>query len=518
MTKAKLPYPKGGEWSFEMIDAYHNEIARVAEHYQLDTYENQLMIVTADQMLDAYASVGMPVLYGHWSYGKAHFANDWAYKQGRQGLAYELVINSDPCVSYLMEQNTIMMQALVIAHAAYGHNSFFKGNYLFRQHTRADNVLEYFRFARNYIAEMEEKHGYARVEQLLDAAHSLQRFSVDRYQRPRKTTAKELQRKMEEHDLFLQTNQTPLTARDIIAAERKRAQDIQQDHEEGVIEPEENLLRFLEKEAPNLEKWEREVLHIVRKTGQYFYPQRQTKLMNEGWATFWHYTIINHLFEEGLLENGFMLEFMTSHTGVTMQPGQDHPYYNGINPYSLGFAMYQDIRRIATEPTLEDRQWFPNLVDRPWREVIQEAMINFKDESFVRQYLSPKVIRDFRMLSVLAKAEDEKHLIVDFIHNEEGYRTLRHQLADQYDISTQEPRIEVVKAKMRSDRSLTLRHTYYNGQELDSDQVIETMSYLRKLWGFKVNLAAMKGDDKADAYENWEPDAEGVIFSLNEDD
>src|SRR5262245_32075532 len=116
------------DWSFELIEQYHTAIRNTAQSYGLDTYPNQLEIITSEQMMDAYASVGMPVNYRHWSYGKEFIATEKNYRRGHMGLAYEIVINSNPCISYLMEENTMAMQALVIAHAAYGHNSFFKGN------------------------------------------------------------------------------------------------------------------------------------------------------------------------------------------------------------------------------------------------------------------------------------------------------------------------------------------------------------------------------------------------------
>ena len=146
--------------------------------------------------MDAYASVGMPVNYRHWSYGKEFIANERSYRRGQMGLAYEIVINSDPCISYLMEENTTAMQALVIAHAAYGHNSFFKGNYLFRLWTDASSIIDYLVYARNYIAECEEKHGMQAVEDILDSCHALQNYGVDRYHRPSKISlAEELARR-----------------------------------------------------------------------------------------------------------------------------------------------------------------------------------------------------------------------------------------------------------------------------------------------------------------------------------
>ena len=168
-------------------------IRAAAKRFGLDTYPNQLEVITAEQMMDAYASVGMPVNYRHWSYGKEFIANEKSYRRGQMGLAYEIVINSDPCISYLMEENTTAMQALVIAHAAYGHNSFFKGNYLFRLWTDASSIIDYLIYARNYIADCEERHGLQPVEDLLDSCHALQNYGVDRYRRPGKISLAEEQ-------------------------------------------------------------------------------------------------------------------------------------------------------------------------------------------------------------------------------------------------------------------------------------------------------------------------------------
>ena len=162
----------------------------------------------------------------------------------------------------------------------------------------------------------------------------------------------------------------------------------------------ENILYFIEKNAPFLEPWQREIVRIVRKIAQYFYPQRQTQVMNEGWATFWHYTLLNQLYDEGLVTDGFMIEFLQSHTNVIYQPPFDSKYYSGINPYALGFAMMTDIRRICENPTDEDKHWFPDIAGSDWNKTLHFAMQNFKDESFIGQYLSPKVIRDFKLFSI----------------------------------------------------------------------------------------------------------------------
>lgn len=177
----------GPEWSFELLEKARDAIEEIAlNDLGLNVYQNQIEIISAEQMLDAYSCTGLPLMYQHWSFGK-HFARDEAlYRTGRQGLAYEIVINSNPCISYNMEENTMAMQTLVMAHAAFGHNHFFKNNYLFLQWTDADGIHDYLAFAKNYIAACEERYGLDAVEEVLDAAHALQTQGVFRYGRPPK--------------------------------------------------------------------------------------------------------------------------------------------------------------------------------------------------------------------------------------------------------------------------------------------------------------------------------------------
>src|SRR5258705_8420599 len=136
----------------------------------------------------------------HWSYGKEFIATERNYKRGQMGLAYEIVINSDPCIAYLMEENTMAMQALVIAHASYGHNSFFKGNYLFRMWTDASSIIDYLVYAKNYVADCEERHGLEAVEQLLDSCHALMNHGVDRYRRPAKLSLAEERARLKDRE------------------------------------------------------------------------------------------------------------------------------------------------------------------------------------------------------------------------------------------------------------------------------------------------------------------------------
>ena len=488
------PISTDSDWTFELIDRYDREIALVAESFQLDTYANQIEIISSEQMMDAYASSGMPVGYHHWSYGKHFLDVEKRYKRGHMGLAYEIVINSNPCIAYLMEENTMTMQALVIAHACYGHNSFFKGNYLFRTWTDAGSIIDYLLFARNYISQCEERYGAEEVEKTLDACHALMHYGVDRYKRPYPISAADEKNRQKERAEYMQKQVNDLW-RTIPMLNKEEAEV---DAKRFPSEPQENLLYFIEKNAPLLEPWQREIVRIVRKVAQYFYPQRQTQVMNEGWATFWHYTILNELYDRGKVTDGFILEFLQSHTNVIAQPSFDSPYYNGINPYALGFAMITDIRRICESPTEEDREWFPDIAGADWLPTLHFAMQNFKDESFVQQYLSPKVMRDFRLFNLLDD-DTQSEIEVAAIHDNEGYRHVRQSLAAQYNLGDREPNIQVVAVDVSGDRSLTLQHKRHRRAPLN-DNTDKVLYHLHRLWGFDVHLHSVDGERTIESF------------------
>ncbi|WP_257266409.1 SpoVR family protein [Endozoicomonas sp. ONNA2] len=473
------------EWTFELIQAYDRELARLADRFRLETYPNQIEIISSEQMMDAYASTGMPLMYNHWSFGKHFLHTQQNYQRGRMGLAYEIVINSNPCIAYLMEENTMTMQALVLAHASYGHNSFFKGNYLFQTWTDAESIIDYLLFAKNYIAKCEEKYGIEAVEEMLDACHALMNQGVNRYKRPRPLSPEQEQARQEERAEYIQR-----TLNDIWTTIPKVDKEEQEQEERFPEHPEENLLYFLEKNAPLLETWQRELLRIARKIAQYYYPQKQTQVMNEGWACFWHYHLLHELYNEGKVSDGFMLEFLHSHSSVIYQPPFDSPQYNGINPYTLGFSMFMDIRRICENPTDEDREWFPDIAGSDWLDTVHFAMKNFKDESFILQFLSPRVMRDLRLFSILDD-ESRTHLEVDSIHDETGYKAIRESLAAQYNLGNREPNIQVYNVNTRSDRMLTLRHYQHQGRPLGKE-TDELLKHIHKIWQFDVEIESFE--------------------------
>jgi stage V sporulation protein R len=454
---------QGSDWNFDTLRRTYDAIEEIAlGDLGLDVYPNQVEVISAEQMLDAHSSIGMPLMYPHWSFGKRFVREEKLYRKGYTGLAYEVVINSNPCISYNMEQNTMAMQALVMAHAAFGHNHFFKNNYLFRQWTDAAGILGYLEFAKKYVASCEERHGVAAVEEILDAAHSLMDQGVFRYRRRPKMRTGEVEAREEARREYEERAFNDLWR---TVPKGREAADKTQDEKDFLARakklklPEENLLYFLEKQSPALEQWQRELLRIVRMIGQYFYPQKQTKVMNEGCATFVHHYICNALYDRGRIDEGALLEILHSHSSVVFQPEYDDPRYSGINPYALGFAMMEDIRRICEAPEPEDRDWFPEIAGKgDWRAVLKHAWANYRDESFIQQYLSPNVIRRFKLFAVTDKSEDP-FVTVAGIHDERGYRKVRETLARSYDLSQAEPDIQVVDVNFRGTTACRCRRS-----------------------------------------------------------
>src|SRR3977135_865202 len=434
MTATAARLFEGADWDFSTLQRIHDACEEIARsELGLDTYPNQIELISSEQMLDAYSSIGMPIFYHHWSFGKRFARDEAMYRKGYSGLAYEIVINSTPCISYIMEENTMTMQTLVMAHAAFGHNHFFKNNYLFKEWTDAEGILDYLDFAKGYVAQCEERHGRQVVEQTLDAAHALMSHGIDRY--PGK---KNLDRRVEEkragerrlheesafNDLWRTVPAGPVKSAELLNAERRC---------KLLGLPQENLLYFLEKAAPRLQPWQRELLRIVRHIAQYFYPQSQTKVMNEGTATYVHYRILNRLHEQGRISDGNFLEFLQSHTNVVFQPDFDDPRFSGFNPYALGFAMMRDIERIVSNPDDEDREWFPDIAGTgDVMAVLRDVWANYRDESFISQFLSPRLIRHLRMFHLHDDPEQTAGIKVDAIHDEPSYRRVRLELAPQY--------------------------------------------------------------------------------------
>lgn len=488
------------DWTPEILEEAWREIEKIAvEELELrpgvELYPNQFEIVSAEQMLDAYSSIGLPVNYNHWSFGKEFLSNQKAYEKGRMGLAYEMVINSNPCINLLMEENLAYMQIMVMAHAGVGHNAVFANNAYFKQWTHAGSIIDYMLFARDFIRSCEERYGLDEVENVLDACHALAPHAIDKFKRKHHLKLSDearLKKLMEKADQEQRELDIILKRTTVLESDDAK---LGIDEGDSANADEENILYYIMKHSPNLARWKREIIRIVIKINQYFSPQGPTKTLNEGFATFCHFYIMERLEEKGIILPDAYIAYLQSHSGVTYQPDYHSKYYSGPNPYALGFNIFRDIKRICENPTEEDKKWFPNLIGKRWQDAVKEAAFDHRDDSFIQQYLSPKVIRDMKLFSLSIQYEtdpDFKHqtaaAVVTEIHDEVGYANIRTILARSKERVNYVPQIVVQGADLDGDRTLRLKYEPYKGRDLDPTDTEEVLDYLDFLWGYKVDL------------------------------
>jgi stage V sporulation protein R len=200
------------------------------------------------------------------------------------------------------------------------------------------------------------------------------------------------------------------------------------------------------------------------------------------------------LHEQGRISDGHFLEFLHSHTNVVFQPDFDDPRFSGFNPYALGFAMMQDIERIVTAPDEEDREWFPDIAGtKDVMAVLRHIWANYRDESFVSQFLSPRLIRRMRLFHVHDDPAESAGARVDAIHNERGYRRVRRELSRHYDVGVIDPNIEIVDVDLAGDRRLLLRHSVVDGALLQERDAKLVLQHLAALWSYDVALQEVDG-------------------------
>ncbi|EEH96997.1 MULTISPECIES: SpoVR family protein [Clostridium] len=440
------------EYNVSTLEKWNEVIEEKSRELGLKFYPQEFEIIGFNEMLGYEAYVGMPSKYPHWSYGKAYDKNKTLYSLNMTGLPYEMVINSDPCLAYLMRENTLLLQILTMAHV-YGHNDFFANNRMFVEGTNAKGALEMFKLdaeiIRGYIND--PSIGYERVEKILDAAHAI------RYQIPRVVGVKELSSEEIKESLMAdyyskKENRGILDENDEIPFP---------DISKIPVEPCDDVLGFIIKYS-SLEEWEKNILRIVKRETQYFMPQIETKIMNEGWASFWHYNILKELD----LDDGLHFEFLKRHNDVVA------PIVGGLNPYYIGFKVFQDIEK------------------RFGREKIFEVRKIERDSSFLRRYLTRELCEELNLFQYAKKSFE---YVVEEVPDEVGWRQIRDYLADTCGVASI-PYIRVTNLNRR-DLTLTLEH-FFDGRELEMSYAKETLKYVQDLWGRKVTLVTKTKEGK----------------------
>lgn len=441
------------EYNLKDLKSWNDLIEEKVKEVGLNVYPQEFEIIGFNEMLGYEAYVGMPSRYPHWSYGKSYEKNKTLYSLNLTGLPYEMVINSDPCLAYLMRENTLLLQILTMAHV-FGHNDFFKNNRLFKEGTNAKYALEMFKvdadIIRGYINT--PGIGYEKVERILDAAHAV-RYNIGRVIGRKEKKDEEIKK-----DLIAEYEQK---------VENKGILDcdcvIEEPNLDKVpLEPYDDVVGFIV-EHGFLEEWEKEIIKIVKRETEYFLPQIETKIMNEGWASYWHYNILKEL----NLPEGLHFEFLKRHNDVVA------PIMGGLNPYYLGFKIFEDLDK------------------RFGREKIFEVRELERDSSFIRRYLTRELCEDLNLFQYAKKNFD---YVVEEVSDEEGWRSIRDILASTCGIGSI-PYIRVIDLNKKNN-TLTLEHVF-DGRELELVYAKETLKYLQSLWGYSVNLVTSTKDNKA---------------------
>ena len=444
----------------------------------LDCFPQEFEECDHTQMLGYMAYSGMPSHYPHWSYGKSYEKLKTMYDYGVSGLPYEMVINSSPALAYLMRDNTLCLQILTMAHV-YGHNDFFKNNFTFR-YTQPERTINRFKIhadrVRGYIED--PSIGQEKVDGILDAAHAV--AANCRRNMAIKTLTHEEQIK-----LALEDAEPPPDAFDKI---HKRKEYKKPDVDKIPLQPEENILLFIREYNPFLEEWEKDLLTIVHEREQYFIPQIETKIMNEGWASLVHYTILQALH----LPADLHTEFLVRHSQVV------RPFPKGINPYHLGIELYNDILlRYGGKPTLEEnkeylaylqsREEYKEPADRaefnsPWEKLLQVRKAD-RDPSFLRQYLTREVMDKLHLIRYEQK---DKDTVISHVSNDEGWKEVKNTLIQNIGMG-QFPVIKIEDADYTKDRTLLMRH-YHDGRDLQLEYAEQTLKHVYQLWRRNVLL------------------------------
>lgn len=452
-------------WTIKDLEYWDARIREKAEEFGLSCYPQEFEICDHQQMLGYMAYSGMPSHYPHWSYGKAYEKLKTLYDYGVSGLPYEMVINSNPALAYLMRENSLCLQILTIAHV-YGHNDFFKNNFTFRD-TQADLTLSKFKVradrVRGYVED--PSIGLDKVEPVLDAAHALS-LQCRRNPAIRKLSPAE----QREHVLA-----SALPRNDPFERVHRRQEYVEPDLSKIPLMPEEDILLFIRDYNPYLSEWEKDLLTIVHEEAQYFIPQIETKIMNEGWASYWHHKILNSLD----LPQDLYMEFMVHHNQVV------RPHPGDINPYYLGFKIWHDIRRRYDEPTPEEieRYGAPN---KNGNDKIFEVREVDRDVSFLRRFLTEELMQEMNLFEYERQGND---LVVTRVPDEESWRDVKETLLKSVGMGSV-PVIYVEDADYCHNRYLYLRHAH-DGRDLQLSYAEKTLNFLYQLWGRGVFLETL---------------------------
>ncbi|AMA74002.1 MULTISPECIES: SpoVR family protein [Aneurinibacillus] len=442
-----------------------DEITEIAKGFGLDFYPMRYEICPAD-IIYTFGAYGMPTRFSHWSFGKAFYKMKLQYDLGLSKI-YELVINSNPCYAFLLEGNSLIQNKLIVAHVL-AHCDFFKNNVRFSKTNR--NMVESMAATAERLRQYEIEYGKQTVEEFLDAVLAIQEHVDPSLNRRHFSWAEEIEKKRNTVELKKNNPYGDIWFLDEEEQKRRKIaeEEVKKRWDRFPPDPEKDLLLFIEEFSPRLENWQRDVLTIMREEMLYFWPQIETKIMNEGWASYWHQRILR---EMDLTEEE-TIEYAKLNAGVVQ------PSTISINPYYLGLKMFEDIEERWNNPTKEEQERFGRKPGMG-REKIFEVRELDSDISFIRNYLTKELVEKMDMY-VFARQGN------DWTITDKSWEIVRDQLVTSR-VNGGFPYILVQDGDYLRNGELYLFHQY-EGMELDIKHLERTLPYIYKLWGRTVHL------------------------------
>ena len=446
-----------------LLEKAVEKITAIAREFGLDFYDIFFEICPAD-ILYTFGAYGMPTRYSHWTFGKAYHKMKTQYDYNLSRI-YELVINSNPCYAFLLEGNSLVQNKLVIAHVL-AHCDFFKNNIHFQRTAR--NMVESMAGAAERFRSYEMQYGKDKVESFLDAVISIEEHVDPRcFLNPKKDRKKE-----PEYTLY----------NDLWELDRPSRENKSEDTVRFPENPQKDLLLFLMEHSRDLKDWQRDIISVIRQEMLYFWPQMETKVMNEGWATYWHLKIMREL---DLAEDE-ALEFAKMHTGV-VQSFRFH-----LNPYLIGLKLYESIEKSWDQPGKEEKEKYKR-TEGGGRNKIFEVRESENDISFLRNYLSRDLIEEMDLY--LYKKQGSEWKVV-----EKDWEVVRDVIVSSL-TNCGFPYLVVEDGDYGKQGDLYLKHIYER-VELDVFYLEKTLPYVYQIWGRKVHIETVV-------------DSKNVVFSYN---
>ena len=477
-----------------------DEIKGYAIEFGLDFFDVVFELLDYDQINSIASLGGFPVRYPHWRFGMEYDQLSKSYTYGLQKI-YELVINNNPSYAYLMKSNEMVDQKLVMAHV-YGHVDFFKNNIWFSKTNRKmiDTMANHAVRIREYM----DRYGVDRVEGFIDQCLSIENLIdphlpfAETKRSEKKADGESGDEKKESGKLKVNRSymDSYINPPDFVEEQKKKMSDQAQKSKRNPAEPQKDILKFLMDYAP-LETWESDVLSIIREEAYYYAPQWQTKILNEGWASFWHSRIMT----TRALKDSEIIDFADHHSGtMAMQPGR-------INPYKIGIELLRDIEerwnkgRFGKEYDECDditakKNWDTKL--GKGKEKIFEVRKVCNDVTFIDQYLTPEFCERFKLYTYQFNRRTNQYEIAD-----RDFKKIKEKML--FGLSNMgQPFIYIVDGNYLNKGELLLLHKH-QGVDLDHKYTRETMRNIAAIWRRPVNIETeVDGQKKLVSYNNGE--------------